>query len=223
MGVNKGARIKAIVTAVGVLSLAAFSIDGWYYIRNWIALGSPFIGGWSRSNGMPWWQDPGYRVIGDMFRFGEVLNHPIYAATEGFWDSIYSTFWTDGSLSGVMNFEARPPWNYELLAAGTLISVVPTLVIALGIGVALMKESPINFRISIFATAFYFSALLSYFITLPAYCAGKATYINGATPCFAVLFAAGVALLYKQKFLRFPIVAVLGCWAVSSYCGFFII
>jgi len=44
-----------VTTALGV----AFVLAGWYYLRNWILLGRPFIGGWNPSRGFVWWQDPG--------------------------------------------------------------------------------------------------------------------------------------------------------------------
>ncbi len=42
-------------------------IAGWYYIRNWIELGRPFVGGWESA---AWWQDPGYRTVPDFLSFG---------------------------------------------------------------------------------------------------------------------------------------------------------
>ena len=41
------------------LSTAAFFLSsgllaGWYYVRNWVLLGRPFVGGWERGRGLDW-------------------------------------------------------------------------------------------------------------------------------------------------------------------------
>ena len=107
--------LKRITTQVGTISLVIITICGWYYLRNWILLGKPFIGGWDPSREIFWWQDPGYRTFNDFLTFGYVFVNPIYAATTGFWDAIYSTIWLDGFLGGKAIFKFRPHWNYDFV------------------------------------------------------------------------------------------------------------
>lgn len=43
--------VTASAQALGVVFGLAFLVCGWYYIRNWIALGAPFVGGWENTRG----------------------------------------------------------------------------------------------------------------------------------------------------------------------------
>jgi 4-amino-4-deoxy-L-arabinose transferase-like glycosyltransferase len=114
---KKERQIKAL--SGGFISFsAALIISGWYYLRNWIELGTPFLGGWQSAS---WWQDPGYRTTHDFLSFGVSLTHPIYSGIYSFWDSIYSTFWLDGFLSGTL---PPPPWNYNFMLSGALFSLL---------------------------------------------------------------------------------------------------
>ncbi len=53
---KRQASIRYITLRALLVMGIIFIISGWYYIRNWMELGRPFVGGWESS---PWWQDPG--------------------------------------------------------------------------------------------------------------------------------------------------------------------
>lgn len=207
--------------------LVAFStaliVSGWYFLRNWMELGTPFLGGWES---FPWWQDPGYRTAHDLLSFGISLSHPIYSAIHGFWDSIYSTFWLDGFLSSADLFtENPPPWNYTFMLSGTLLSLVPSAAIVFGMMRTFARPSRSMGNGTLlcgFSIFFYFAVLLYLYISLPIYSTAKATYTLGLIPCYVVMGLTGLEPLMRILSVRAFLYAVLSCWAVSAYLSFFI-
>ncbi|MGH7337409.1 MAG: glycosyltransferase family 39 protein, partial [Myxococcota bacterium] len=87
-------------TAAVIAGLASVSVAGWYYARNWLALGTPFVAGWLPRQ-TTWWQEPGYRMVEQLTGFGTALVRPFLAAIRGFWDGYYSTLWADGNLGSI--------------------------------------------------------------------------------------------------------------------------
>ncbi|MCK9419640.1 MAG: hypothetical protein M0R70_09705 [Nitrospirae bacterium] len=215
--------IRYITVRVLLVTGIIFALSGWYYIRNWIELGRPFVGGWESS---AWWQDPGYRTVGDFFVFGRSLSAPIYSAVHGFWDSLYSTLWLDGGLSGIGVYIYRPPWNYNFMISGSLISLVPTAGILAGILTTLAKPSDRAYRAQLFSVlcmGIYVAALLYMYVTVPIWSTAKATYTLGLIPCYAILCVTGLEILSRNKLLRAAINGCLVCWAVSAYCSYFVL
>jgi hypothetical protein len=214
---------KYITTRIMLVSGIIVAIAGWYFIRNWIELGRPFIGSWEYTT---WWQDPGFRTISDFFSFGRSLSAPIYSAVHGFWDSLYSTFWLDGSLSGIVVYGRQPPWNYDFMISGALLSLVPTAGFLIGILVTIVSLVNQPKRPQIFAVCcigIYIAALLYMYITLPIYSTAKATYTLGLIPCFVVLSVTGLDFLSRNNLSRAIINAFLACWAVAAYCSYFVL
>lgn len=201
----------------------AFVVSGWYYLRNWLELGSPFIGGWDVSRGIIWWQDPGYRTISDFISFGQSLLYPAYSATSGFWDSVYSTFWCDG-FTGCNFYEQRPPWNYEFMISGALLSLLPAAAILVGVvrtarrGVDASQQAQV---FSLGCIVLYFSALLYLYFTLPIYSTAKASYTLGILPCYVILCVSGLDLLSRNRLSRAAINGFLACWAIAAYFSYF--
>ena len=102
---------RALRDAAVVAGCAAL-VAGWYYARNWVLLGAPFLGTWQPGVFAAWWQEPGYRSASQYLHFGEALAHPIYAAVVGLWDGLYSSLWLDSWLSGAISRQSgsgRPP------------------------------------------------------------------------------------------------------------------
>lgn len=207
-----------ILLVIGIIIV----ISGWYYIRNWVELGRPFVGGWESTT---WWQDPGYRTIADFLAFGRSLSSPIYAAVQGFWDSFYSTLWLDGGLSGIGVYKYRPPWNYDFLLSGTLLSLVPTAGLFIGFLTILCRPSTGAYEaqlFSVFCIGIYIAALLYLYVSVPVWSTAKATYSLGILPCYAVVCVTGLEVLSRNGLLRAAINGSLACWAVSSYCSYFV-
>lgn len=219
--------VKTAVRGVLMLSGAALVVSGWYYLRNWIALGRPFVGGWDVSRKIVWWQNPGYRTIHDFISFGQSLLYPVYSATNGFWDSVYSTFWLD-SFIGCNFCESRPPWNYGFVLSSALLGLLPTAAILIGIVRTVRRSStdPSQQKGMVFclsSIAIYFVALLYLYFKLPIYSTAKATYTIGLLPCYAVMCASGLDSLSRGPLSRAGINAFLSCWAVSAYLSYFVL
>jgi 4-amino-4-deoxy-L-arabinose transferase-like glycosyltransferase len=202
----------------------AFAVCGWYYLRNWVEFGKPFVGGWDLTRNIVWWQDPGYRTIYDFLTFGRSLKYPIYSGINGFWDSIYSTFWMDGFISSSITFEHRPPWNYSLMLSGALLGVLPSAGIFLGFLKTLLVEKYVN-NGKLFAVAcigIYFVALLSMYLTLPIYATAKATYTIGIIPCYAIVCVNGLDLIMRNTVIAALVNAIIACWGVVVYSSYFV-
>jgi hypothetical protein len=204
----------------------AILISGWYYGRNWILLGKPFIGGWDPERGFVWWQDPGYRTFGQFTSFGQALWHPIYSAYASFWDSVYSTMWADGMLSGRFTIDTMPPWNYSFMLVGTWLALLPTAAILLGAVVAFLpsrraRQPALIFAVSCVAT--YLAAMLYLYLHVPIYSAGKASYTLALLPCYGVLAAAGFDLMLRNRILRAVVFGWMACWAIFAYCAYMIV
>jgi hypothetical protein len=215
---------KSIVAGIAIFLGAVVLVSGWYYLRNWIALGKPFVGGWDIARGQVWWQDPGYRTVGDFISFGRSLSHPIFSAIYGFWDAIYSTFWLDGLNSSIVSYEIKPPWNYDFMLSGALFSLLPAGGIIFGIirGVGKPKAAHPGQVFSAYCIAVYFTALLYLYVALPIYSTAKATYTVGLIPCYAIMCVSGLDVFTRNKYLRAAVYALLICWAVSAYASYFV-
>jgi hypothetical protein len=218
--------LTGFVSSATVVAATAFIVAGWYYALVWIKFGKPFIGGWDPSRGISWWQNPAYRTPADFSRFGRSLTHPIYGVLDGLWDSLYSTFWLDGSLSGITDFGSRPPWNYDLMFASLPFTVILTAGIIAGI-ISILSAPWRNINngrlLSVMYILFHVAAVSYLFLILPVYSTAKATYMSGITPCFAIAFAAGLELIANRRILYSSAAAVVSCWAIVNYLSYFVI
>ena len=217
-----GHAIAALALVFGVAAI----ICGWYYVRNWIELGRPFIGGWDPARRIAWWQDPGYRTWGQYLGFGEALRYPVYCGVAGVWDGLYATFWLDGFLSGVLKFPARPPWNYGFMLSGAWLGLLPTVALAMGLGTAVHARRPSLHPGLLFAACcilIYWTALFHFTLTNPAYCATKCAYTVGIVSCYALVAVAGFDLLCRYPFTRAALYGGLACWALAAYLAYFIV
>src|SRR5262249_7334973 len=149
--------------------------------------------------------------------FGRVLFYPFYAALSGFWDGLYSTFWLDGQLGSMVDYETRPPWNYSFMLSLTWLSL-PLGAIVLASARAL-RNPIIWFSWSCIGT--YLVAMLALHVLVPHYSQLKASYLLGLLPCSCVLLAAGVERFGGR--LRRAALGWLAMWAVASYAAFFVV
>ncbi|HAM36755.1 MAG TPA: hypothetical protein DEB40_00480 [Elusimicrobia bacterium] len=210
---------KALIKTAAV----ALAFCGWYYLRNWALLGSPFIGGWDPGRGMGWWQDPGYRTLGQLLFHGEALRSPVYSGIYGLWDSLYSSLWLDGWLSGIITVRSRPPWNYHLLAAGAWLALVPSAAILWGFSKAVGGKAPRSVRLSALCLAVYALALTVLYLKLPVYSTAKASYTLGLVPCYATLACSGLEGIWEKPLLRGIALGWIACWAAAAYGAYFIL
>ncbi len=212
-----GANFNGSVAAAGRVGLAMLAVCGWYYGRNWLLLGAPFVGGWDDARGIQWWQDPGYRHIGDYIRFGEALFHPIYASLAGFWNGLYSTFWLDGFIGAKNTYDARPPWNYTPMLSLAWLSLPLS-------GIMLFSLRSLRNPIVWFSwccVGIYLLAMLALHLMVPHYSQAKASYMLALAPCFCVLIATGLER-FSARWQR-TLMCWLAMWALASYAAFFVI
>ena len=207
-----------------IVLATALAVAGWYYVRNWILLGRPFVAGWDQARGITWWQDPGLRTPEEFLRFGEALVHPITAGAVGFWDALYSTFWADGYLSGVL--DGRPPWNYGFLLASVPLALVPTLLLLTGSVAAFVGGEPrerVALRFAAAAIGLQMAALLELYLQVPVYSIGKAHYTLGVAVCYAMLLAAGLERLGHRPVIRSLLYGGLAAWGIAVYAAYLVV
>lgn len=211
---------------LGTMLMAFLLVCGWHYARVTAHFGRPLVGNWDRDTGFAWWQDPGYHTSGDFLRFGRSLTKPLLSAFHSVPDALYSTLWGDGMIGGSARLALRPPWSYGLMAAGYLLALLPTLMILLGLGAALvhlLRRPRAEWFLllgSLGGTAF---AVIAMSLRLPFYAQPKAFYGMSAVVPICALGAWGFDLLARRGRLAATLLSVLlGTWAVNAYASFWI-
>src|SRR4029077_121435 len=153
-------RLQTLTSVYGIV----LGVAGWYYLRNWWLLGTPFVGGGAPERGISWGREPRYTSWDQFVRFGGALVYPIYAGVASFWEAFYSSFWLDSWLSSIVLFRQRPPWNYNFILSGAWFGILPTLAIVLG-AVAAFRRLPsstaLGVRFALGCVAVYVIALLT--------------------------------------------------------------
>lgn len=216
--------VRVVTAAASVLG-ATFFVCGWYYARNWLVLGRPFVGGWDPARGIEWWQDPGYRTAEHLVTFGESLRYPIWAGHAGLWDGLYSTMWLDGYLHAT-TWSSRPPWNDMLLICTAGLALIPLTVIGVGaLRMVVVQETHLRWSLgaSLLAIGILLAAVANLYLRLPVYSAAKGTYLMGLLPCFAILAAAGCDGLRSHPLAGRILQAALLTWATCVYAAYFIV
>ena len=210
----------------GLMCVIAGLCCGWYYWRNYAEFGRFFIGGWDSARSIEWWQDPGYRTLGELSRFGQSLRHPIYASVSGLWDSLYSTMWTDGSISSSARYKGSPPWNESFLVGGVLLSIVPQVLMLCGAAAGCIWKLMPNrgaIVLCVICVGAYLAAITGLYLKVPIYSTAKATYALGLLPCFAILVTAGLEVVARTIASRAFLYGLIAAWAVGAYATFFIV
>ena len=224
-GIGNEGSFRLFRARLGTTFFACFVVSGWYFVRNWIWIGKPFVGGWDPAIGIRWWQDPSYRTCKQLFSFGTSLSQPVYAGVIGFWDAIYSSMWADGFLSGqLLNPVNEIPWNLSWMEVGSFLSILPLCCIFLSVATLWKKDLQSARRgllLAIAAVGIYFAAVMDLYVQVPIYSTAKASYMLGLLPCFAVLAAAGAAPLLRSRLTRSIFFALLSCWGTASYAAYF--
>jgi 4-amino-4-deoxy-L-arabinose transferase-like glycosyltransferase len=211
--------VRQLAASLGLVLVTAFSVCGWYYVRNWIELGSPFLVGTEASRGIHWWQEPGYRTPRDFFAFGAALEQPLYASVHGFWNGLYASLWSDGHYSGrIPAPQSVKPWNEEFLIAGALLGLVPSLALLIGVARSMRRLQTALLSLCLLTLV---AAMLYLFLRVPHYSAVKATYTLGLLPAYAVLAASGFEPLIRRPAARSVIVGALACGAMAAYRAYF--
>lgn len=211
----------------GALVLVCIGVCGWHYYRTMIHFGNPLLGNWDPRSGFNWWQEPGYRVSGNFWSFGQCLRRPFYSAFAGIPDGLYSTLWGDGLAGGAADLRVRPPWNYDLMAAGYLFALVPAAVIFLGVFAFVLEfvRRPDSTGVLMLGTAFLALLALAYYtLEVPSYAAAKAFYVLPALVPLCVFGGAGLEVLSRKAGKwRALIYIAIAFWALNVYGSFWIL
>jgi len=211
---------------LGVTLAVCFGVCGWYYIWIWSRFGTPLVGNWDAVSRFHWWQDNGYHTLADITRFGRSLVHPLFSGFAGFADGIYSTLWGDGLCGGAIRLVSRPPWNYDLMAAGYLLALAPTLIILTGAAVSLwhfIRKPSAEWFVLLGLSGAVMFALVFMNLKVPSYAQAKAFYGLCALVPLCSFGAVGWEVLTRgRKWLQFALGTVLLVWAMNSFASVWI-
>jgi len=209
---------------LGLLIAICLVVCGWQYARIWAKFGTPLVGNWDVVSGFSWWQGPGYHTAVDYLRFGRSLVHPFFSGFAGFADGIYSTLWGDALCGGGSSLTFA--WNDQALLAGYLWALIPTALIVIGAGVAIIqfvrKPSSELFLLLGFSVVLILG-LIFMTLKIPSYAQAKAFYALSAITPLCFLGALGwETLTHERQYLRFVVGALVAVWALNSLATYWI-
>ncbi len=205
----------------GATIAAILATCGWHYARIWHHFGTPIVGNWDPALGFSWWQDPGFHVARDYFRFGTALIAPLFSGFNGFADGIYSTLWGDSLCGGLSGLLSRTPWNYQLMIGGYWLALLPTLLVAIGAAVAIYRfarqPSPEWFLL-LGLSATVTVGLIFMTLKVPSYAQVKAFYGLSAIVPFCALAVTGWQMLTaRSRVLQLLFGTVLILFSINSF------
>jgi hypothetical protein len=192
---------RSVARAAGVPLLVCLLVCGWYFYRNYRHFGRPVVGTHDPASGFLWWQHPGYADASQFLRFGRALTDPFNAAFAGVPDGVYSTLWGDGGWGGVLA-SARPPWNYQLMAAGYVLALLPTALALVGWGAVAVAwaRRPTADRGLLLALPFAAGcALVYHYLNYPFLCHIKAFYLLPVAVSGCAFAGHGFELLTRRS------------------------
>jgi hypothetical protein len=206
--------------------LACGIVCGWHFVRVWRHFGSPITGNWDAVTGFSWWQDPGYHTVEYYTSFGQALQEPIFSAFHSFADAIYSTLWGDGMIGGSGVSAVHPPWNYDLMAAGYLLALLPTIAILVGTVAAtirLVRTPRAEWFLLLGVLGGQALGIFYMTLRLPFYAQAKAFYGLPALVPLSIFAAWGFDLCaIRSRPLRVSLDLILGVWALNACASFWI-
>ncbi|MDS4026345.1 MAG: hypothetical protein RKO25_05045 [Candidatus Contendobacter sp.] len=202
-------------------------VCGWWYLRNLVLLGKPFIGGWEAGRGFDWWQYPGYRVPEHLFRFGEALVYPYCAGISGFWDGLYSSLWGDGFMSSITDPAQFPKWNIPAMQALYIQALLVSIAIIVGVGRALIASPEAAIKIPIIMGCAgliiaFVGAVFHLYATIPIFTAVKGSYLMALAPCLGILAAWGIEPWTRNTAAKVIVSGFLAVWVGSVWSSFLI-
>jgi tetratricopeptide (TPR) repeat protein len=219
-------RLGVWARTVGMTALLTALVSGWHYARVWAHFGNPLIGNFDAAAGFPFWQDPGYGTFAYLFHFSRALTDPFFSALYGLPDGLYSTFWGDGPCGGVTEWAYRPPWNYDLMAAGFLLALAPSLFIVLGLAAALLHlvRGPRAEWFLLLALAGGLTVALVYqFLRFPYHGHGRASYELTGMVTVCALAALGIdSLIRLNRPIGGALLLIFGIWACTAFLSYWI-
>jgi tetratricopeptide (TPR) repeat protein len=222
-----GQSWRRLVGQCALVMAVCAVVCGWHYGRTWAHFGTPLLGGWDPRTGASWWQDDGYRTSAFYLRFGAALYYPWFSAFKSFADGIYTTLWGESLFGGMAEFGlGLPPWNYDLMAIGYWLALVPTLAALIGGILALLRflRQPTAEWFLVLGLGFLVVlAVVHVSLAVPYYCTVKAFYgLSGLLPLCACV-AWGLDWLSRAVPKLRPVLCVLlAVWALNSLASFWV-
>lgn len=191
------------VGSVAALLLGIALVAGWYYARNWAHFGTPLVLNTHLPGSLGWWEQPGFHTADYYTGFGEVLRHPFFAGYHSVWDGLYSTFWGDGLVAGMVSLHTRHLfWSYDFMTLGYTLALPATGLLALGFALtvraALRDPDPgRRMALSLVSTLVFVVGFALVYVTLPLpyYAQAKAFYGLAAIVPLAIVAAHGLAAI----------------------------
>ncbi len=206
--------------------LVTLVVSGWHYARVWSHYGTPLVGNFDVRSGFWFWQPPGFATFAYLGRFGQALSDPFFCALQRLPDGLYSTFWGDGLCGGVGAWIHRPPWNYDLMAAGFLLALVPCGLIGIGLVAAVvrvLRQPSAEWFLLLGILGGLAAALLYQVLRYPYYGHARAAYLLTGTLPVCALGALGFDYLARPGRAAVVVLAVLlGTWGLTAYASFWI-
>jgi tetratricopeptide (TPR) repeat protein len=212
---------------LGVPLLVCFAVSGWYFLRVWWHFGKPLVGSYDPVSGFNWWQTPGYSTASFYCRFGRSLADPFFSGYQSLADGLYSTMWGDGLWGGTGDLASRTPWNYQLMAAGYLLALLPTAAMLVGLALTLVQlvRRPRGEWFVLAGLAFAMTAALVYhFLRLPYACHIKAFYALPALIPLSAMAGWGMdVLMSRWRPVAIGVGVLLATWATTAYASYWVL
>jgi len=213
---------RAAAGAAASLGLAA-AVAGWFYLRNLLRFGDPFVWNLDVDPARTWWQLPGFHTAGWFLRFGEAFVQPWFSGFSSFWDSLYTTLWGDGLLTGAAlpaAFHGR--WRLDLMAAGFVLALPATALLLAGwlrVARRALRDPDLGLRLACSLLAFlpvvFGLSLVSVNLRLAQWSLAKSFYVLFLTPLLGVLLALGGEALLRARPGSRGLRAALFGWAAA--------
>jgi Flp pilus assembly protein TadD len=201
-------------------------IGGWHYLTLWREYGNPLIGDWDPKLGRHWWQYKGYQTPESYLSFGSSFTHPFFGGLHSFWDGFYSTLWGDGYWGGRSEYWSRIPWNYNFMAVGFILALVPTFLVLTGLVRAIVgcfRAPGLPWLLLLAVGWLYAFAILSMSLKVPSYAHSKAFFGLSALLPFCALGALGFGFWAERgKVAQLLLGFGLALWLINVYASFWI-
>ena len=176
--------------ALGIYLGCALLVCGWFYTRNVMIYGDPFIGSWDVFH---FEQNPGYRSLGFYFSFGSVFSaHPERLTWISWLDGNYGSMWADVYRHF---FRAGDERTYFWVGIVYVVAILPTLSILLGLllsVISTIRRPANNSSLLLSAVSLWtWQALILYSMELPFSSTIKAFYFLSLIPILSVYLIQG--------------------------------
>ncbi len=207
----------------GVLAVClgvALIVSGWFYVRNALVFGDPFIGNWDVASGFHYEQKPSYRTLHFYLQFGQAFfQHPQETPWLSWADGNYASMWAD--THGRV-FRAEDTREYFLMGLMLLLAALPTTVMVVGGWRTLMSvwaRPAWNGDLLLLAVPVWtWGALIRFTLEIPTYSTVKAWFFLSLVPVLGVYLIRGrEALPLWARGILDGTIAILGLLAVVVY------